>query len=77
MTNRKQRDALIVGLVSTSPKGHPGRWGAGSASPWYAETRLIDDEAPALILATLVELVDVAGFDYLVLTTGRQRPSAR
>ncbi|PCE27825.1 molybdopterin adenylyltransferase [Paraburkholderia acidicola] len=79
--------ALIVGLVSISDRASTGVYedkGIPSlqtwletalASPWRAETRLIQDDA-ATITATLIELVDEAGCD-LVLTTGGTGPSRR
>ncbi|MFL9872752.1 molybdopterin adenylyltransferase [Paraburkholderia megapolitana] len=79
--------ALIVGLVSISDRASTGIYedkGIPSlqtwletalASPWRAETRLIQDDA-ATITATLIELVDEAGCD-LVLTTGGTGPSRR
>jgi len=78
---------LIVGLVSISDRASTGVYedkGIPSlqtwletalASPWRAETRLIQDDA-ATITATLIELVDEAGCD-LVLTTGGTGPSRR
>ncbi len=79
-TKRNHPDELVVGLVSISDRASTGvyedkgipalqEWLAGAlVSPWHAETRLIQDDAPT-ISATLAELVDVAGCD-LVLTTG-------
>jgi len=80
-------DELVVGLVSISDRASTGvyedkgipalqEWLAGALrSPWRAETRLIQDDAPT-ISATLVELVDVAGCN-LVLTTGGTGPARR
>ncbi|MCX4160766.1 MULTISPECIES: molybdopterin adenylyltransferase [Paraburkholderia] len=79
--------ALIVGLVSISDRASTGVYEdkgipslqtwleSALASPWRAETRLIQDDA-ATITATLIELVDEAGCD-LVLTTGGTGPSRR
>ncbi|AJK45477.1 molybdopterin adenylyltransferase [Burkholderia plantarii] len=86
-TKRKHPDELVVGLVSISDRASRGDYedqgipalegwlGGALTSPWRAETRLIADEA-ALISATLVELIDVAGCD-LVLTTGGTGPARR
>jgi molybdopterin adenylyltransferase len=80
-------DEIVIGLVSISDRASGGvyedqgipalrEWlGAALASPWRAETRLIQDDA-ATISATLIELVDTAGCD-LVLTTGGTGPSRR
>ncbi|AOK03896.1 molybdenum cofactor biosynthesis protein MogA [Burkholderia latens] len=77
----------MVGLVSISDRASTGvyedkgipalqQWlTAALVSPWRAETRLIQDDAPT-ISATLTELVDVAGCD-LVLTTGGTGPARR
>ncbi|AOI44106.1 molybdenum cofactor biosynthesis protein MogA [Burkholderia oklahomensis EO147] len=77
----------MIGLVSISDRASSGvyedkgipalkEWLASAlASPWRAETRLIQDDAPT-ISATLVELVDTAGCD-LVLTTGGTGPARR
>ncbi|KVA13038.1 molybdenum cofactor biosynthesis protein MogA [Burkholderia latens] len=77
----------MVGLVSISDRASTGvyedkgipalqEWlTAALVSPWRAETRLIQDDAPT-ISATLTELVDVAGCD-LVLTTGGTGPARR
>ena len=86
-TKRNHPDELVVGLVSISDRASTGvyedkgipalqEWLAGAlVSPWRAETRLIQDDAPT-ISATLAELVDVAGCD-LVLTTGGTGPARR
>ncbi|POM20578.1 Molybdopterin adenylyltransferase [Burkholderia cepacia] len=86
-TKRNHPDELVVGLVSISDRASTGvyedkgipalqEWLAGAlTSPWRAETRLIQDDAPT-ISATLAELVDVAGCD-LVLTTGGTGPARR
>jgi len=86
-TKRNHPDELVVGLVSISDRASSGvyedkgipalqDWLRGAlTSPWRAETRLIQDDAPT-ISATLVELVDVAGCD-LVLTTGGTGPARR
>ena len=70
-TKRNHPDA-VVGLVSISDRASTGstktrafrrcrEWLTGAlVSPWRAETRLIQDDAPT-ISATLAELVDVAG----------------
>jgi molybdopterin adenylyltransferase len=84
---RNHPDELVVGLVSISDRASQGvyedkgipslqTWlGETLATPWRAETRLIQDDA-ATISATLVELVDQAGCD-LVLTTGGTGPARR
>jgi molybdopterin adenylyltransferase len=84
---RSHPDELIVGLVSISDRASQGvyedkglpslqAWlGGAMASPWRAETRLIQDDA-ATISATLIELVDTLGCD-LVLTTGGTGPARR
>jgi molybdopterin adenylyltransferase len=81
------RNELIIGLVSISDRASSGVYedkglpslegwlGEALASPWRAETRLIQDDA-ATISATLIELVDVVGCD-LVLTTGGTGPARR
>ncbi len=86
-TRRNHPDELVVGLVSISDRASSGVYedqgipalegwlGQALRSPWRAETRLIQDDAPT-ISATLVELVDVAGCD-LVLTTGGTGPARR
>ncbi|AIO67400.1 molybdopterin adenylyltransferase [Burkholderia oklahomensis] len=86
-TKRNHPDELVIGLVSISDRASSGvyedkgipalkEWLASAlASPWRAETRLIQDDAPT-ISATLVELVDTAGCD-LVLTTGGTGPARR
>lgn len=86
-TKRNHPDELVVGLVSISDRASAGvyedkgipalqEWlAAALRSPWRAETRLIQDDAPT-ISATLAELVDVAGCD-LVLTTGGTGPARR
>ncbi|WDD93409.1 molybdopterin adenylyltransferase [Burkholderia sp. FERM BP-3421] len=86
-TQRNHPDELVVGLVSISDRASSGVYedqgipalegwlGQALRSPWRAETRLIQDDAPT-ISATLVELVDVAGCD-LVLTTGGTGPARR
>ena len=86
-TKRNHPDELVVGLVSISDRASTGvyedkgipalqEWLAGTlVSPWRAETRLIQDDAPT-ISATLTELVDIAGCD-LVLTTGGTGPARR
>jgi molybdopterin adenylyltransferase len=78
---------LLIGLVSISDRASAGvyedkgipalrEWfGAALKSAWRMETRLIPDER-AVIEATLIELVDVAGCD-LVLTTGGTGPAPR
>jgi len=78
---------LRVGLVSVSDRASGGiykdegipalkEWlGRALATDWTCVERLIPDEQ-ALIEATLVELVDVAGCD-LVLTTGGTGPAPR
>ncbi|WP_250472771.1 molybdopterin adenylyltransferase [Caballeronia sp. GAFFF1] len=84
---RSHPDELIVGLVSISDRASQGvyedkglpalqAWlGGAMASPWRAQTRLIQDDA-ATISATLIELVDTLGCD-LVLTTGGTGPARR
>ena len=84
---RNHPDEILIGLVSVSDRATSGvyedlgipalqAWlGAALASPWRAETRLIQDDA-ATISATLIELVDEAGCD-LVLTTGGTGPARR
>ncbi|MCA7989573.1 molybdopterin adenylyltransferase [Burkholderia cepacia] len=86
-TKRNHPDELVVGLVSISDRASTGvyedkgipalqEWlGGALTSPWRAEMRLIQDDAPT-ISATLAELVDVAGCD-LVLTTGGTGPARR
>lgn len=86
-TKRNRPDELVVGLVSISDRASSGVYEdkdipalqdwlrSALTSPWRAETRLIQDDAPT-ISATLVELVDVAGCD-LVLTTGGTGPARR
>lgn len=86
-TLRNHPDELVVGLVSVSDRASSGvyqdqgipaleAWlGRALRSPWRAETRLIQDDAPT-ISATLTELVDTAGCD-LVLTTGGTGPARR
>ncbi|WP_323118546.1 molybdopterin adenylyltransferase [Burkholderia alba] len=86
-TPRNHPDELVVGLVSVSDRASSGvyqdqgipaleAWlGRALRSPWRAETRLIQDDAP-IISATLTELVDTAGCD-LVLTTGGTGPARR
>jgi molybdopterin adenylyltransferase len=86
-TRRNHPDELVVGLVSISDRASSGVYadqgvpalegwlGEALRSPWRAETRLIQDDAPT-ISATLVELVDTAGCD-LVLTTGGTGPARR
>ncbi|MDR5737814.1 MULTISPECIES: molybdopterin adenylyltransferase [unclassified Caballeronia] len=84
---RNHPDELVVGLVSISDRASQGvyedkglpalqAWlGEALASPWRAETRLIQDDATT-ISTTLVELVDTLGCD-LVLTTGGTGPARR
>lgn len=84
---RSHPDEMRIGLVSISDRATSGVYEdkgipalqawlqKALASPWRTETRLIPDE-PALISATLVELVDEAGCD-LVLTTGGTGPARR
>ncbi len=86
-TRRNHPDEVLIGLVSISDRASSGvyedkgipsltAWlGRALASPWQAETRLIEDDA-ARITATLVELVDEVGCD-LVLTTGGTGPARR
>nr|WP_153099728.1 molybdopterin adenylyltransferase [Paraburkholderia hayleyella] len=80
-------DEIVIGLVSVSDRASKGVYDdqgipaliswldSALASPWRAETRLIEDDA-AVISATLIELVDTAGCD-LVLTTGGTGPARR
>jgi molybdopterin adenylyltransferase len=81
------QNELLIGLVSISDRASAGvyedkgipalrEWfGAALKSAWRMETRLIPDER-AVIEATLIELVDVAGCG-LVLTTGGTGPAPR
>jgi molybdopterin adenylyltransferase len=78
---------LLIGLVSISDRAAAGvyedkgipalrEWfSAALKSAWRMETRLIPDDR-AVIEATLIELVDIAGCD-LVLTTGGTGPAPR
>ncbi|RKP52759.1 molybdopterin adenylyltransferase [Trinickia fusca] len=87
IAKRSHPDEVRIGLVSISDRATSGvyedkgipalqAWLQKTlASPWRVETRLIPDE-PALISATLVELVDELGCD-LVLTTGGTGPARR
>ena len=80
-------DVLKIGLVSISDRASTGvyedkgipaleAWfGKALSSPWQMETRLIPDEQAAIV-ATLIELCDVAGC-HLVLTTGGTGPAPR
>ncbi len=80
-------DELLLGLVSVSDRaslgvyqdlGLPGlkEWfDAALATPWRAETRLIQDDQ-ASIERTLIELTDIVGC-HLVLTTGGTGPAPR
>lgn len=84
---RNHPDEIVIGLVSISDRASSGvyedkglpalqAWlGQALVSPWRVEKRLIADE-PALISATLIELVDTLGCD-LVLTTGGTGPARR
>ncbi|AIV58971.1 molybdenum cofactor biosynthesis protein MogA [Burkholderia pseudomallei] len=86
-TKRNHPDELVIGLVSISDRASSGvyedkgipalaEWlAAALVSPWRAETRLVQDDAPT-ISATLVEFVDTLGCD-LVLTTGGTGPARR
>lgn len=78
---------LLIGLVSISDRASTGvykdegipaleEWFTRAlATPWRTEARLIADEQ-AIIEATLVQLVDVAGCD-VILTTGGTGPAPR
>jgi molybdopterin adenylyltransferase len=84
---RRDRDELLVGLVSVSDRASAGvypdqglpqlrQWlQRALRSPWRAFERLVADEA-SLISQALVELVDRCDCD-LVLTTGGTGPSRR
>ena len=80
-------DDLLIGLVSISDRATSGVYKdegipalqdfftRALTSPWHMETRLVPDER-AVIEATLIQLVDVAGC-HLVLTTGGTGPAIR
>ena len=87
MTGSPAHDPVVIGLVATSDRASRGvyrdegipaleTWLAGALlNPLRFEKRLIPDER-AVIEATLIELVDVAGC-HLVVTTGGTGPAPR